>query len=89
MSPPETARVKSQISGYEIAKGLRQIANTFGSLRSFRVYLDVACQSHPGFAPLRKELHSSGVSILDCPSSSRKDVADKAMIGEYGKTFKS
>ncbi|KXN82516.1 hypothetical protein AN958_02367, partial [Leucoagaricus sp. SymC.cos] len=76
----ETARVKSQVSGYQIAKGLREIADSYGLIRSFRTYLDIANQSHPGFSILRRELHSSGISIVDCPSTSRKDVADKAMI---------
>jgi hypothetical protein len=80
----ETAQVKSRASGYRVTKALRDIAHSYGFVRSFRAYLDVARQSDPGdFLTLRREIHCSGVSIVDCPSVSRKDVADKAMIGQF------
>ena len=78
---PESARVLGQISGYSIVQGIRELANSYGLICSFRVYLDVVKQQCPNFPVLRGELYSSGVSIMDCPSTS-KDVIDKAIIGK-------
>ncbi|KAF5358174.1 hypothetical protein D9756_001856 [Leucocoprinus leucothites] len=75
-----TTPIDGDVSGYQIAKGLREIADSYGLVRSFRTYLDVVRQQHPGFSKLKRELYTSGISIIDCPSTSREDVADKAMI---------
>ncbi|KAJ3572498.1 hypothetical protein NP233_g3050 [Leucocoprinus birnbaumii] len=76
----ETTPLQSDISGFQIARRLREIANSYGLVRSFRTYLDVTKQQNPNFSKLKRELYSSGISIIDCPGTSRKDVVDKTMI---------
>ena len=61
---------------------IRSVAQSFGSIKLFKAYLEVTEQIpvHRA-AGLRSELQSSGISLTDCPHNGRKDVADKMIIG--------
>ena len=63
-------------------KNITRIARLFGSVTTFRVYLDVSVQSSKSVV-LRSELQSSGVSIIDCPHNGKKDVVDKMILGVF------
>jgi len=63
---------------------IRSVAQTFGSVKLFKAYLEVAEQVPVSRAVLlRSELQSSGVSLTDCPHNGRKDVADKMILGAF------
>lgn len=68
--------------GYDIVNNIGRIARLFGSITTFRAYLDISAQS-PKSVALRSELQSSGVSIIDCPHNGKKDVVDKMILGVY------
>lgn len=59
-----------------------RIARLFGSVTTFRAYLDISVQSSKSVV-LRSELQSSGVSMIDCPHNGKKDVVDKMVLGMY------
>lgn len=82
--PPENCSPSSSSAGlgYDIVNNIARIARLFGSISSFRAYLDVSAQS-PKSVLLRSELQSSGVSIIDCPHNGKKDVVDKMILGVY------
>jgi hypothetical protein len=76
-SPPSNA------SGYIIANNIRLIAQAYGSIKSFKAYLEITDQvSSARTSTLRSEFQSSGVSLIDCPHNNRKEVADKMIIGK-------
>jgi hypothetical protein len=80
----ENCPVSTNTSGYAIVKNIRSIAQTFGSVKLFKAYLEVTEQVPVSRAVLlRSELQSSGVSLTDCPHNGRKDVADKMIIGVF------
>ena len=61
---------------------IRSIAQTFGSVKLFKAYLEVTERVPMSRAVLlRSELQSSGVSLTDCPHNGRKDVTDKMILG--------
>ncbi|KAI6109885.1 limkain-b1-type NYN domain-containing protein, partial [Pisolithus sp. B1] len=72
--PPST-----QGLGYDIANNIGRIARIFGSVTTFRAYLDISSQPSKSTA-LRSELQLSGVSVVDCPHNGKKDVVDKMAI---------
>ncbi|KAF8559504.1 DUF537-domain-containing protein [Imleria badia] len=74
-SPPSN----SSGLGYDIVKNISRIARLFGSVTTFRAYLDISAQSSKSVV-LRSELQSSGVSMIDCPHNGRKDVVDKMIL---------
>ncbi|EGN96004.1 hypothetical protein SERLA73DRAFT_141112 [Serpula lacrymans var. lacrymans S7.3] len=76
----ENCKPPSQLLGYDIANNIRRVAHAFGSVTVFRAYLEVSEQS-PKSCNLRSELQTSGVSLIDCPHSGRKDVVDKMILG--------
>ena len=61
---------------------ISRIARLFGSVTTFRAYLDISTQS-PKSVVLRSEFQSSGVSLIDCPHNGKKDVVDKMILGVY------
>ncbi|KAH9946317.1 NYN domain-containing protein [Epithele typhae] len=65
---------------YMIVNKIRAIAHRYGSVKSFRAYLEYPEHTTPRSLALRSELQSCGVSLIDCPHNGRKDVADKMMI---------
>ena len=80
--PSENCPAPTNTSGYSIVNNIRSIAQTFGSVKLFKAYLEVTEQAPMSRAPLlRSELQSSGVSLTDCPHNGRKDVADKMILG--------
>ena len=76
-SPPSSS--ESSGLGYDIVNNISRIARLFGSVMTFRAYLDISVQSSNSV--LRSELQSSGVSIIDCPHNNKKDVVDKMILG--------
>jgi hypothetical protein len=78
----ENCPAPSNTSGYAIVNNILTIAQTFGSVKLFKAYLEVTEQVPMSRAVLlRSELQSSGVSLTDCPHNGRKDVADKMILG--------
>ncbi|PPQ72077.1 hypothetical protein CVT26_006713 [Gymnopilus dilepis] len=76
----ENCPVPSNTSGYSVVEKIRLLAQPYGSVKSFKAYLEISDQVQKSVL-LRSELQSSGVSLVDCPHNGRKDVADKMMIG--------
>ncbi|KAG9318409.1 hypothetical protein JVU11DRAFT_500 [Chiua virens] len=66
--------------GYDIVNNIGRIARIFGSITTFRAYLDISAQSSKSAVVLRSELQSSGVSMIDCPHNGKKDVVDKMIL---------
>ena len=54
---------------------IRSLAQTFGSVKLFKTYLEVTEQ-----VPVSRALQSSGVSLTDCPHNGRKDVSAPSTI---------
>ena len=80
----ENCPAPTNTSGYVIVNNIRSIAQTFGTVKLFKAYLEVTEQVPLSRAVLlRSELQSSGVSLTDCPHNGRKDVADKMILGIY------
>ena len=78
----ENCPAPTNASGYSIVNNIRSIAQTFGSVKLFKAYLEVTEQVPLSRASLlRSELQSSGVTLADCPHNGRKDVADKMILG--------
>ena len=78
----ENCPASTNTSGYSIVNNIRSIAQTFGNVKLFKAYLEVAERVPMSRAILlRSELQSSGVSLTDCPHNGRKDVADKMILG--------
>ncbi|KAG8217444.1 hypothetical protein J3R82DRAFT_5589 [Butyriboletus roseoflavus] len=66
--------------GFDIVNNIGRVARIFGSVTTFRAYLDVSVQSSKPAVTLRSDLQSSGVSMIDCPHNGRKDVVDKMIL---------
>ena len=68
-------------------KGIRRLAQLYGSVKLFKAYLEISSLESglltPRLLTLTSELQSSGVSLIHCPHNGRKDVADKMMLGKY------
>ena len=77
----EGTRTTSNISGYDIAKNIRITGQIFGTVKSFRSYYDFSALTSLRNPNLRLELQSSGISLIDCPSSGSRNVATKMMMG--------
>ncbi|CAA7269063.1 unnamed protein product [Cyclocybe aegerita] len=75
----ENCPAPSNGSGYLIARNISTLAQQFGTVKSFKAYLEISEQL-PRALVMRSELQSSGVSLIDCPHNGRKDVADKMML---------
>ncbi|KAI0721529.1 NYN domain-containing protein [Cerioporus squamosus] len=65
---------------YTIVNKIRRLAHQYGSVKSFKAYLEYPEQMSVKSVNLRSELQSCGVSLIDCPHNGRKDVADKMMM---------
>ncbi|KAJ6486081.1 hypothetical protein C8R47DRAFT_1128944 [Mycena vitilis] len=78
----ENCHASSQISGYEVVSGIRNVAHRFGPVKHFKAYMEVAdSDTFLRSFTLRSELQSSGVSLTDCPHNGRKNVADQMIMG--------
>ena len=67
---------------YKVVKKIRKLALQDGIVKTFKAYMQLSDQPSKTPASIRSELQSCGVSLIDCPHSGRKDVADKMMIGK-------
>ncbi|KAM5539109.1 hypothetical protein V8D89_007332 [Ganoderma adspersum] len=65
---------------YTIVNQIRGLAHQYGSVKSFKAYLECPEQLSVKSMALRSELQSCGVSLIDCPHNGRKDVADKMIM---------
>lgn len=63
-----------------IVNKIRRLAHQYGSVKTFKAYLEYPEQTTLKSIALRSELQSCGVSLIDCPHNGRKDVADKMMM---------
>ncbi|KAJ7044770.1 NYN domain-containing protein [Mycena alexandri] len=70
----------SQVSGYEIVSGIRNVAHRFGPVKYFKAYMEVPEADTFRSLSLRSELQCSGVSLIDCPPNERKNVADQMIM---------
>lgn len=78
----ENCEIPALEPSYTIVNGIRRLAHQYGSVTSFKAYLEYPEQVSLKSLALRSELQSCGVSLIDCPHNGRKDVADKMMMGE-------
>nr|VWO98768.1 N/A [Ganoderma boninense] len=65
---------------YTIVNKVRRLAHQYGSVKTFKAYLECPEQLSVKSMALRSELQSCGVSLIDCPHNGRKDVADKMIM---------
>ena len=79
----ENCEIPSLEPSYAIVNGIRRLAHQYGSVKSFKAYLEYPEQLSLKSLALRSELQSCGVSLIDCPHNGRKDVADKMMMSEF------
>ncbi|RPD65887.1 hypothetical protein L227DRAFT_569828, partial [Lentinus tigrinus ALCF2SS1-6] len=79
-SPAENCALPALEPPYTIVNKIRRLAHQYGSVKSFRAYLECPEQMSVKSINLRSELQSCGVSLIDCPHNGRKDVADKMMM---------
>ncbi|KAG6866075.1 hypothetical protein C0991_008827 [Blastosporella zonata] len=66
---------KSGIPGNETVESIRSLAHAYGTIISFKAYVDVSSTLR-----LWSELQASGVSLIACPHNGRQDVASKMLI---------
>ncbi|KAF9036732.1 hypothetical protein BJ165DRAFT_602780 [Panaeolus papilionaceus] len=79
----ETTRgggLSSSVSTYDLVKNLRTALRPYGKLKSVRAYWDFSGQLMASASSARSDLSSSGVTLIDCPASGRKDLATKMML---------
>ncbi|TFK72528.1 hypothetical protein BDN72DRAFT_855395 [Pluteus cervinus] len=73
----ENVHVPRDIPGYAFVHRLRDLAHGFGTIKTFKAYMDCTkTESHR----LQTDLHASGVSVIHCPHDGRKEVVDKTML---------
>ncbi|KAH9901147.1 NYN domain-containing protein [Cubamyces lactineus] len=65
---------------YTMLHKMRRVALRYGSVKTFKAYLELSEQPTSKLMTIRSELQSCGVSLIDCPHVGRKDVVDKMMI---------
>ena len=70
-------------SGAQVVDNISHIAHEFGAITVFKAYLELGQTVSIKIQTLRSQLHSSGVSLIDCPHNSRKEVADKMLLGAH------
>ncbi|KAG8895604.1 hypothetical protein FRB99_000430, partial [Tulasnella sp. 403] len=72
----------ANVPGHIVSENIRNAANQFGSIVSFKAYLELSTPTtSPKLINLRSELQSCGVSLTDCPRTpSGKDVVDKMLL---------
>ncbi|KAJ7752064.1 NYN domain-containing protein [Mycena metata] len=78
--PAENCHASSQVSGYEIVSGIRNVAHRFGPVKYFKAYIELPEADTFRSLSLRSELQCSGVSLTDCPHNGRKNVADQMIM---------
>lgn len=73
----------SRPSGESIIRTLRQYLQNLGRVGSCNAYFDLNQFSSIKLGAFRSLLHSSGISLIDCPHNGGKDVVDKRIIGQH------
>ncbi|KAF7338468.1 DUF537-domain-containing protein [Mycena venus] len=73
----ENCHASSQVSGYEVVSGIRNVAHRFGPVKHFKAYTETLDTRSLGS---RSELQSSGVSLTDCPHNGGKNVTDQMIM---------
>ena len=68
---------------HKIVNRIRDLAHQYGSVKTFKAYVEYPEQMSPKALALRSELQSCGLSLIDCPHNGRKDVADKMIMGKF------
>ncbi|KAL0563605.1 hypothetical protein V5O48_018459 [Marasmius crinis-equi] len=76
----ENCRPPSNVSGYTIVQRIREVAQQYGRITTFRGYTNLSELSSPRSVLLRSELQCSGLSLIDCPHNGRKNVVDEMII---------
>ncbi|KAJ8078549.1 hypothetical protein PM082_012832 [Marasmius tenuissimus] len=77
----ENCSVPSHVSGYSLVNSIFEVAQQFGSIKTFRSYANFSeMDSSPSIDSRRSELQSSGVSLIDCPHNGRKEVVDQMLL---------
>jgi hypothetical protein len=77
----ENCHLPRKIAAPGVVQTIRHIGEKFGRLKIFNVYFEV----QEGSSRLQKiytQLASLGVSVKNCPHNGKKDVVDKAILGE-------
>ncbi|KLO18574.1 hypothetical protein SCHPADRAFT_819553, partial [Schizopora paradoxa] len=74
----ENCHPSASMNGCKIANNIRNVALQFGSIVTFKAYMDMALESARanGF---QAQLQASGLSMIHCPHASMKEVADRAL----------
>ena len=85
--PAENCALPALEPSYTIVNKIRRLAHQYGSVKSFKAYLECPEQISVKSMNMRSELLSCGVSLIDCPHNGRKDVADKMMMSEHAGTY--
>ncbi|KAL6309112.1 NYN domain-containing protein [Sparassis latifolia] len=76
----ENCALPTNTPGFLAVNNIRRLAHQYGSVISFKAYLELPEQPSSRSVTLRSELQSCGVSLIDCPHNGRKDVADKMIL---------
>jgi len=76
----ENCEPASGSSGYKVVDNIRRVAHEFGVVTVFKAYLELGQRGSSKTKTLRSQLHSSGVSLIDCPHNGSKEVADKMLL---------
>ncbi|KAL5529158.1 hypothetical protein ACEPAG_5132 [Sanghuangporus baumii] len=77
----ENCRPSSNISGNKVVYNIRRLVQGYGSITTFRAYIDLSVDcAYSRSISFHSDLQSSGLSLVHCPHNGKKDVADKMMI---------
>lgn len=77
----ENCHPSARMNGCNIANNIRNVALQFGTVLTFKAYMDMSLESARanGF---QTQLQASGVSMIHCPHASMKEVVDRALTGK-------
>lgn len=79
--------MSSRLSGYTVAGNIRKAVEKLGDeISAFKAYVDIH-QESLNKARTQVELQASGVTFVHCPHNSRKEVADRVLLGEHPSTI--
>jgi hypothetical protein len=71
---------------YNIVNYISCIACPFGSVTTFRAYLDIFTVTQVRGPPFRAPV-TSDISMIDCPYNGKKDAMDKMILGVYATCY--
>ena len=78
----ENCHPNSGLNGCNIAGNIRNIALQFGTVTTFKAYIDMSLEGSKAIR-LQTQLQASGVSMIHCPHASMKEVVDRALTGKF------